>query len=258
MRIDVANHAARLGLIYEGPCTGGEIGAGFVRWPDGREGVLGSGNPASVPLLRLARAAGIPAPSYDLVDGPVIVQSRLPGSPPAAFDTRLTDEMLAASARCEGLLRGTSFQPLRLYLHEPGPGFCHHDALAAASPRTAALLASIRAVPLTELPGDDLVHFDFHPGNVLVSPTGALTGVVDWDGAGRGTRALDVVTMLFYATRRAPALVPRLRALAFDLAPRPVVEACWAHISLRQVDWSLRFHAPEEASAWVAVAEQGL
>ncbi|WP_432967949.1 aminoglycoside phosphotransferase family protein [Dactylosporangium sp. CA-233914] len=255
MRIDVAFHAACLGLTYEGPCRGGEVGAGFVRWPDGRRGVLSEGNPASAPLLDIARAAGIPAPHYELVDGRVIVQTLLPGAPPERFDAALVDEMSAVSRRCAGLLRHTEVPPLQLYLHEPGPGFCLHGSLETHSPRTAALLAAIRACPLELLPGDDLVHVDFHPGNVLVSPTGEITGVVDWDGAGRGTRAFDLVTLLFYATRQAPALVPGLLAQVTDLAPPSVLAACWAHMSLRQVDWSLRFHAQSVALEWLTVAE---
>ena len=45
------------------------------------------------------------------------------------------------------------------------------------------------AVP-GHLAGDDLVHFDFHPENVLADAAGAVTGVVDWDGASRGDGAL--------------------------------------------------------------------
>ena len=37
-------------LTYDGPCPGGEVGAAYVRWPDGRRSVLGGGNPASAPL----------------------------------------------------------------------------------------------------------------------------------------------------------------------------------------------------------------
>ncbi|GAA4255585.1 phosphotransferase family protein [Dactylosporangium darangshiense] len=248
-------HAASLGLLYEGPCSGGEIGAAYVRFPDGRRAVLGEGNPASAPLLEIARSAGIPAPHYLLVSSRFIVQSLLPGRPPAAITARLVDEMSAVSRRCAGLLRNTELQPLHLYLQSPGPGFCLHDSLAQYSPRSAALLSSIRAVPLLDLPGDDLVHVDFHPGNVLVSPDGTITGVVDWDGAGRGNRAFDLVTLLFYVQRHAPSLAPSLIAQALELAPPLVLQASWAHMSLRQVDWSLRFHSVAEVETWLAVAE---
>jgi hypothetical protein len=163
--------------------------------------------------------------------------------------------MSAVSRRFAGLLRSTEVPPLQLYLHEPGPGFCLHAPLESHSPRSAALLSSIRAIGLTTLPGDDLVHVDYHPGNVLTSDTGTITGVVDWDGAGRGTRAFDLVTLLFYVQRHAPALAPPLVAEAVTLTSPPVLEACWAHMSLRQVDWSLRFHSAAESSAWLTIAE---
>jgi hypothetical protein len=71
-RLDPDRAAARIAdvegvrLKIEGPCRGGEVGAFYVRWPDGRPGVLTMGRPESAPLAAAARAAGIPAPSYDL------------------------------------------------------------------------------------------------------------------------------------------------------------------------------------------------
>ncbi|HEY3981054.1 MAG TPA: phosphotransferase, partial [Streptosporangiaceae bacterium] len=46
------------------------------------------------------------------------------------------------------------------------------------------------------LDGDDAVHADFQPGNFLAE-RGRITGVVDWDGAARGDRRLDLVTLRF-------------------------------------------------------------
>lgn len=61
----------RLTLLGRAP--GGQVGAAYVRWPDGRDGVLTwwpDGSPASLrhlrltaDLLRLARGRGIPVPS---------------------------------------------------------------------------------------------------------------------------------------------------------------------------------------------------
>jgi hypothetical protein len=53
-------------LIYEGPCPGGQVGAAYVRWPDGHRSVLTRG-PNVSHLLSLARAVGIPTPEYELV-----------------------------------------------------------------------------------------------------------------------------------------------------------------------------------------------
>ncbi|MEV0570725.1 hypothetical protein [Dactylosporangium sp. NPDC050588] len=305
MRLDVPACAAALGLTYIGPCPGGEVGAGYVLLPDGRRAVLTSGNAASAPLVTIARAAGVPAPRYervaDVAGVTVVVQELLPGLPPAATDRAVVDAMLAVSARCTGLLRDSGLPPRQLYLHSDGPGFSHHGSLAGHSARSADLLARIEANPMEVLPGDDLVHFDFHPGNVLVSPTSGLpgsatgpsgtspssapssagmidasdataaagndtaigandaavtvTGVVDWDGAGRGNRAFDLVTLLFVLSRHAPHLTAPIRDAAVTLAPLDVLAACWAHMSLRQVDWSIRHHTAAEVDAWLTVAE---
>ena len=45
------------------------------------------------------------------------------------------------------------------------------------------LLAQVRDIGRSlpgPMRGDDLVHLDFHPGNVLVDDTGDITGVIDW------------------------------------------------------------------------------
>jgi Ser/Thr protein kinase RdoA (MazF antagonist) len=77
--------------------------------------------------------------------------------------------------------------------------------MARYSRRTARLLGAIEdagaAVP-EHLAGDDLPHFDFHPENVLVDASGAVTGVVDWDGASRSNGVLDLMTLRFDLAHR--------------------------------------------------------
>ena len=46
------------------------------------------------------------------------------------------------------------------------------------------------------LAGTDAVHGDFHHENLLTRD-GRITGVIDWDGAGRGDRRFDLVTLRF-------------------------------------------------------------
>ena len=56
-----------------------------------------------------------------------------------------------------------------------------------------------------------ILHWDFHPGNVLVA-NGAVTGVIDWPNAGLGEPAADVATtrvLLTMGPLHAPALVRR-------------------------------------------------
>nr|WP_221377474.1 phosphotransferase [Actinoplanes polyasparticus] len=251
-------------LILEGPAPGGEVGAAYVRWPDGRRSVLTEGRSRSGPLVDRARQAGIPTARHELaahVDGArVIVQQRLPGAPPDRMDQTLVRQLLALNDRLAGLLLDVPApKPSDLYLTSDGPGFCLHQPLAEHSARSAALLDRIHAVGAaygSAMIGDDLVHFDFHPGNVLVD-AGRVTGLIDWDGATRGDRHFDLVTLRFWLTgRHDELLAPIDRRL--DGISRRRRDAYWAHISLRMVDWSIRHHDETTVEHWLTVAESGL
>ncbi|GAA0527833.1 hypothetical protein GCM10010172_05470 [Paractinoplanes ferrugineus] len=251
-------------LVLEGPCPGGEIGAAYVRWPDGRQSVLTAARTRSAALVDRARAAGVPTARHELtarVDGiRVVVQQRLPGAPPTRPDATLVRQMLHVNDQLADLLTGTAApQPAELHLTSDGPGFCLHEPLRTHSPRTARLLDWVRSVGEScgpHMPGDDLVHMDFHPGNVLIAD-GRLSGVIDWDGAVRGDRHLDLVTLRFHLTGTAPALTAPIDRRLAQLAPRRH-RAYWAHMSLRQVDWSIRHHDTTTVERWLTVAEQGM
>jgi hypothetical protein len=258
----------RLGLT--GMCPGGQVGAAYVRWLDGHRSVLTCAPPGHADaarrtesLLAAGRAHGVPAPRYELVaelpSVVAIVQELLPGSPPTVVGRRTVESMIEVNRRCRGILAGHEDLPApSLYLRADGPGYCLHRPLAHYDRRTARLLAEVEeigaAVP-EQLAGDDLVHFDFHPENVLVDPAGAVTGVVDWDGAGRSNGYLDLFTLRFDLARRAPDLGRWLGERLHDAASDEVILACWAHMSLRLVDWSIRHHTAAHVTTWLEVAE---
>ncbi|MFG1948392.1 aminoglycoside phosphotransferase family protein [Nonomuraea sp. NPDC048826] len=250
-RLDVASALRELDLTYDGPCPGGQVGAAYVRWPDGRRSVLTRGPDVS-DLLDVARAAGIPAPRYEAVHPPLVIQELLPGAPARVPSADTIRSMVALNRRTRGLFAGRPDPPaLPLHLRTDGPGFCLHGSLRTYDARTRKLLAQVEeigaAVPDT-LEGDDLVHADFHPENVLVDDSGAITGVVDWDGAGRGDAGFDLVALRFDLARRAPELLP--------LVPDETTPACWAHMALRQVDWAIRHFTAAEVTVWLGVAER--
>jgi Ser/Thr protein kinase RdoA (MazF antagonist) len=194
------------------------------------------------------------------VDGVrVIVQERLPGRPPSAVSADLVSQMIAVTDRLAGLLAGEPDpRPAPLHLLSDGPGFCLHGPLSAYDARTARLLDWIRTVGAdgTSMLGDDLVHLDFQPGNMLVSG-GRLTGVVDWDGAARGDRHFDLSTLRFYLAGQAPHLAGALDERLADISAHRR-RAYWAHLSLRQVDWSIRHHDAATVTHWLDVAESGM
>jgi hypothetical protein len=250
-------------LVLEGPCPGGEVGAAYVRWPDGRRSVLTSGRTRSGVFVDRARDAGVPTARHELtahVDGVrVIVQQRLPGRPPVSFDAGLVLQMLAVNDQLAGVLASDPDpRPAELHLTADGPGFCLHEPLAAYSDRTRRLLAHVHEVGATgtQMIGDDLVHMDFHPGNVLISD-GRLTGVVDWDGATRGDRYFDLVTLRFWLAGTAPHLLV-LVDTRLGLVPEARRRRYWAHNSLRMVDWAIRHHDAAAVERWLTVAEGGL
>ncbi|WP_420110940.1 aminoglycoside phosphotransferase family protein [Pseudactinotalea sp.] len=267
----LARAGVRLELI--GAAPGGEVGAAFVRWPDGHEGVLtraGDGSAASEAALRqtadvldLARARGVPVPRYDLIarvgETHAVVQDRLPGSAPERVEPELVHEMLAAAAAWDGLLAERSdLTPAPLHLTASGPGFCLHESLAGYDDRTRALLRRVREIGqhIDHLDGDDLVHLDFHPGNVLVDADGRLTGIVDWDGWGRGDRWFSIEVLAFDLARRRTDAAVRAhvdeRLLEAVRADRLL--AYRAHLALRQVDWSIRHHSPADVDDWLTIA----
>lgn len=251
-------------LTVEGPCPGGEVGAAYVRWPDGRRSVLSEGRADTAALLDVARAAGVPTARQELsarIDGRrVVVQQRLPGRVPATVDAPLVHAMVELTDRFAGLLADRPDLPApELYLDADGPGFCLHEPPAGHSRRTARLLGWVHDVAATGIAhadGDDLVHLDLHPGNVLTEG-GRITGVVDWDGAGRGDRHFDLVTLLFNLTGTAPHLAPIVADRLTGVHPDRR-RAYWAHMSLRQVDWSIRHHDAATVDHWLGVAETGI
>jgi aminoglycoside phosphotransferase (APT) family kinase protein len=257
-------------LAADGTPPGGQVGASYVRWPDGHRSVLTWQPPGTLSdvrraasLLEAARAGGVPAPRYELVEelsaAVVIVQELLPGTRPTMITQRTVDSMIAISQRCRGLLAGrTDLPPPSLYLRTDGPGFCLHEPLRRYDRRTARLLDTIEEIGAAlpeHLTGDDLVHMDFHPENVLVNSTGEVSGVVDWDAINRGNGDFDLLTLRFGLAHRAPDLGHRLQDQLTQTVPEDLARAAWAHLSLRLVDWSIRHLTPAHVTTWLDISQ---
>ncbi len=93
-------------------------------------------------------------------------------------------------------------------------------ACAAACPLCARLRRWLRPVWGLRLPAGDYAHNDLNLSNVLTEGS-TVTGVVDWDEFGLGSRALDLVALALDCERRGDsAAADRLLARAAQVAGR--------------------------------------
>lgn len=215
-------------------------------------------------MLARLRDRGYPAPRFGAigyVPGLVFwVQQRLPGSaldsaqgePDREVLARLLPELLKLNDTHAGLGTGQRQWPslLTQTLTAGGNEYCLHSTLQA-SPGTRDLLPVLRRIGDRCGPaipeGDDFVHYDFTPANLLSDGT-AITGVIDINPPVlAGDRAFDLATLLFYRYDH-DDIHTLLRARLLDLAGPRAARAYLAHMVLRQVDWSLRHHPAAAAT----------
>ncbi len=269
---DAIESATGVALRVEGPCPGGQTGAAYVSWPDGHRSVLtfrpgitlAAMRDGPLAVLNALRQAGYPAPAPELAVavGEVIalVWELLPGSPVTHLTSALLDRALALNdLQASRLASSPGIPAIRLYLTSDGPGYCLHQPLREHSSRTRALERWITATGARypdHLSGDDAVHCDYQHANLLADD-GRISGVVDWDGAGRGDRRFDLVTLRFgiHAITADSEAVQRLDRI-IDEIPAHVLAPAWAHMSLRMTDWAIRHFSPSDVDHWLSLAEQ--
>ncbi|HEX6675156.1 MAG TPA: aminoglycoside phosphotransferase family protein [Actinomycetes bacterium] len=169
--------------------------------------------------LALLRARGCPAPAL-LWQGPLdedwwlSVQERRPGRPLRTMDPATLDRLLAlVELQADPALPPGGWDVswwTGVVLFE---GWEHWwGETHAVAPATAARLREfLEPAWGHRLPTADLVHGDLGPANVLADG-GVISGVVDWDDVGLGSRATDLAGLLFgwHRLRLAggPALAP--------------------------------------------------
>jgi hypothetical protein len=260
---------------------GGAVGAWLVRWADGHFGVL-TWFPPVLPgqpsgpfdtarrLMDIARTAGVPLPRYEAVIpitdfGVAVLQERIEGRIPDVPTAALIEHVLELADLRRGLVVDTpeADSLMALYLTSPGPGFCLHEPVREFDRRTRTLLEVIEATVSPEndhLKGSDIVHFDYHLGNVLVAPDhpDAVAAVIDWGGARPGSVSLDLAILAFDLTWRAPGPIQQRVENHLLATSNPAeIAKVWAHASLRLLDWTIRHH-PQDIDYWVDVTSRHL
>lgn len=230
----VTDHLNRRGVLKWAP------GARNLQWIQGAQTVTD-----------LLRDLDYPAPRYLLIgkipEGIYSVQSALPGSPLR----HLPPALLPRLFELNNLQVGRAI-PDRNDWHQEvidtvllgGDGYCLHTSMQQHSQDTANLLQSLQTLVKTHQDEpyrtNDIVHGDYQHTNILMQD-GQISGVVDWDGFGSGDCSFDLATLLFYSydvfeTRE------QLWDYALTRATLKLLSIYLAHLILRQVDWSLRYH----------------
>lgn len=191
----------------------------------------------------------------------LVLQELMPGDPVSTLTPSVVDDLLALHGARLGTGEGRSPRPWAERLIETlvrgGVGYCRHDSLRRYDERTAALVREVEAFGTTlapaELDGSDIVHWDLHPGNVLVDG-GAVSAVIDTDFCAVGDAAFDLVTLaLAGGVPPCPADL-RHRLFGVALNPLPPVRrtAYLGHLFVRFLDWPIRRGAADELELWLS------
>ncbi len=142
-----------------------------------------------------------------------------------------------------------------------GHGYCRHESLRGYDTRTRSLIERIEvfgaSLEVEDFVGDDVVHWDLHPGNLLVDANG-LSAVVDTDFAIVGDAAFDLVMLALTSLPLTcePGVRSRLFAEAFDQLNEVRSQAYLGHLFVRLIDWPIRRNSPAEVEFWLARAEE--
>ncbi|GHO83742.1 aminoglycoside phosphotransferase family protein [Dictyobacter formicarum] len=210
------------------------------------------------------RLLGYPVPQYVLwgeySGGSFSIQTALPGAPIIHATPEQLPRLIELNEMQRNQLPDTAStwpdEIVRTVL-VGGSGYCLHDSLRTHTSATAAMLRTLQDLVVRQreciIPTTDIVHYDFQPYNILGEQQ-EISGIIDWEGVCAGDCTFDLVTLLFYNYDDTS-----IRASLWDyLSVRStiqVVSIYLAHLILRQVDWSLRFHDTATSQLYIDRAE---
>lgn len=212
---------------------------------------------ATLPLLG---ARGYPVPEFvghGALGGDwyVAVQKRLPGQPVTSLTGPLLDALLNLVERQAGAGVPAGDRDFAGYVAnvlfddwdevwDDAPRSC-----PAAGPLCERIRGWLQPVWGLRLPPADFTHNDLHLSNVLTDGE-RITGVVDWDEFGLGTRALDLVVLGFDCCRIGePRAADRLFAQAAAAAGPGGLRCLVGYRALAHLADDRREGLPEGASA---------
>jgi thiamine kinase-like enzyme len=187
------------------------------------------------------------------------IQETLPGVPMGEVTLPVLPQLLQLNGLQTGLATSKQREwpgPVVDTVLEGGDGYCLLDSLRTYSSTTAELLHVLQAIVLAhrneQFETNDVVHFDFNPSNILIE-NGQISGVIDWEGTCTGDGTFDLATLLFYAYDALDVREHLLHAIWKRVSPA-ILSVYMAHLILRQVDWSIRYHNPATVDYYLRVA----
>ena len=207
------------------------------------------------------RELGVPVPTYLHIgtrEGLVYwIQTALPGQPPDDLSISQVQGLLDWNEQQAGQAISSEQDwswYVRAVVFHGESGWI--TSLKSYSAETWALLGRLERLTAGKdtrvSRSADLVHGDLGPYNVLVA-AGRVSGVVDWDAAGCGDRALDLSKLLFYLYDQ-PALRALLQQQIVHISGDDALVVYLVYNILAQLDWSIRHHSPEVVTMWLAKA----
>ncbi len=131
-------------------------------------------------------------------------QEFLPGQPAPAPTESLISRMMVLNEMAAGkaLAGGKNWsEEVMNALYKDSKGW--QKSIAASGPEGKTFVADVQSMihrnRLLSPQAGDIVHGDFQHYNALVDRNGKLSGYIDWEGAGRGDRGIDLSRLLYDA-----------------------------------------------------------
>ena len=225
-------------------------------------------------VTNLLQRAGAPVPAYLAIGEPSDTQwsiiECMPGSD-AAMTPRIAEQMtqLTDRQRNLGVLLPPDARDWNAHIEDELFGSRPmSEKVAAASPEGAALVEQVDAAVAAlrgAMPGaHDIVHGDYQHYNALEDAAGNVTAVLDWDGAGRGDRGIDIARLRMDASLQAiegdgadAAMVSRLGDAVVRTSGEAGLALFTAYYAVQVAEFAQRA-IPDRAHEYIATVSDSL